>query len=45
VDAGIAVVLGDLGEDPGDRLVHHQVGRVAGVVGDRLGADQVAALS
>jgi hypothetical protein len=39
MDAGVAVVLGNFGEDPGDRLVHHQVGRVAGMVGDRLGAD------
>ena len=44
VDAGIAVGFGNLAEDGADALVHHQIGRVAGVMGDRLGLDQIAAL-
>ncbi len=44
VDPGIAVALRDLAEDRLDRLVHHQLGRVARVMGDGLGLDQVAAL-
>ncbi len=42
VDAGIAIRLGHALEDRGDALVHHQVRRIARVVGDRLGADQIA---
>ncbi|EGY01264.1 hypothetical protein AZA_88828 [Nitrospirillum viridazoti Y2] len=44
VDARVAVGLGDFLEDAGHRLVHHQVRRVAGVVGDGLRLDDVAAL-
>ena len=44
VDAWIAIALRNGVEDGGDALVHHQLGRVAGVMGDRLGLDQVAAL-
>ena len=44
VHAGGAVVFGNRRVQIADRAIHHQVGRVAGVVGDRLGADQIAAV-
>ena len=44
VDAGIAVVLGDVAIELADRVVHHQVGRVAGMMRDRLDMDVIAAL-